>query len=374
MSRGSPKKRVWPLSLAHGLNDGYGAFLSALMPLLIERLGISLTLAGLLTSVRSSIASFGQWPLGLAADRFGPRWLALLGPTLTVTAMSLLGIVPHYVGVAALLVLAGLGTAMFHPAGASLVPEGGSRGLRMALFSAGGTLGVALGPLLVTQVVSRFGLSALPFLLVPAALVLLVLGLTLPRGNPSPRAAFRFARHPQRGSVLRLWSMGMFRDVVGTSVSGFLAVVWTRRGASLTLAGLSLTLYALAGALGDLVGGRLSDRYGRREILAGALLLAIPALYLFLLTKGPLSLGFLALFGLASAASVPVSVVYGQELMPESRGLVSGLLLGLAWGVGSLLVTGVGALADRIGLEPALGFVGLALIPAAFLALSLPRR
>jgi len=82
----------------------------------------------------------------------------------------------------------------------------------------------------------------------------------------------------------------------------------------------------------------------------------------------------LALFGLASAASVPVSVVYGQELMPESRGLVSGLLLGLAWGVGSLLVTGVGALADRIGLEPALGFVGLALIPAAFLALSLPRR
>lgn len=374
MSRGSPKKRVWPLSLAHGLNDGYGAFLSALMPLLIERLGISLTLAGLLTSVRSSIASFGQWPLGLAADRFGPRWLALLGPTLTVTAMSLLGTVPHYVGVAALLVLAGLGTAMFHPAGASLVPEGGSRGLRMALFSAGGTLGVALGPLLVTQVVSRFGLSALPFLLVPAALVLLVLGLTLPGGNPSPRATFRFARHPQRGSVLRLWSMGMFRDVVGTSVSGFLAVVWTRRGASLTLAGLSLTLYALAGALGDLVGGRLSDRYGRREILAGALLLAIPALYLFLLTKGPLSLGFLALFGLASAASVPVSVVYGQELMPESRGLVSGLLLGLAWGVGSLLVTGVGALADRIGLEPALGFVGLALIPAAFLALSLPRR
>lgn len=374
MSRSSEKKRVWPVALAHGLNDGYGAFLSALMPLIIERLGISLTLAGLLTSVRSSVASFGQWPLGLAADRFGARTFAILGPALTVTAMSLLSVMPHYWAVAMLLVLAGLGTAAFHPAGASLVPEGQSRGLRMALFSAGGTLGVALGPILITQVVARFGLPAVPFLLIPGAFLLLGIGLTLPTPSPNNREKVGFARHPERGRVLRLWAMGMFRDVVGTSVSGFLAVVWARRGASLTGAGLTLTLYALAGALGDITGGRLSDRYGRREILAGALLLAIPALYLFLLTRGILSLAFLALFGFASAASVPVSVVYGQELMPESKGLVSGLLLGLAWGVGSLLVTGVGALADQIGLEPALGFVGLALVPAAFLALTIPKR
>ncbi|MEN3010128.1 MAG: MFS transporter [Candidatus Bipolaricaulaceae bacterium] len=374
MSPHPEKKRVWPVALAHGLNDGYGAFLSALLPLLIERLGISLTLAGLLTSVRSSPASFGQWPLGLAVDRFGPRVFALLGPALTVTAMGLLGVAPSYTAAALLLVLAGLGTAAFHPAGACLVPEGGSRGLRMALFAAGGTLGVALGPLLVTQTVSRFGLSRVPFLLVPAALLLGLIGFALPRGARPNRQAVGFARHPQRHQVLRLWGMGMFRDVVGTAVSGFLAVVWARRGASLTLAGLSLTVYALAGALGDLVGGRLSDRFGRREILAGALLLALPSLYLFLFTQGAVSLAFLAFFGFASAASVPVAVVYGQELMPESRGLVAGLLLGLAWGVGSLLVTGVGALADRIGLEPALGLVGLALLPAAALALSLPKR
>lgn len=360
------------MALAHGLNDGYGAFLSALMPLIIERLGISLALAGLLTSVRASIASFGQWPLGLAADRFNPRVFALLGPTLTVTAMCLLGVMPNYTAVALLLVLAGLGTAAFHPAGASLVPEGGARGLRMALFSAGGTLGVAMGPLLVTQVVSRFGLASVPFLLIPAALVLLVLGFALPEPR-GMQARASFIRHPQRRRVLRLWGMGMFRDLVGTSVSGFLAVVWTQRGAALTVAGLGLAVYSLAGAIGGLAAGRLSDRYGRREVLTGALLLAIPSLYLFLLTDGIPSLAFLALFGCASAASVPVSVVYGQELMPENRGLVSGMLLGLAWGVGSLLVTGVGALADRIGLEQALGVVGLALLPAAFLAFSLPR-
>ena len=370
----SKKKRVWPLALAHGLNDGYGAFLSALMPLIIEKLGISLTLAGLLTSVRSSIGSFAQWPLGLAADRFGARAFALFGPLLTAFSMCFLALMPSYWGVVILLVLAGLGTAALHPAGASLVPEGSGRGLRMALFSMGGTLGVALGPILVTQVVSRFGISAVPVLLVPAILTFFVLYRTIPRGGKSsnPKGLF-LHRHPQRAKILRLWGMGMFRDVVGTAVSGFLAVLWVRRGAPLTVAGLSLTVYSLAGAVGDLVGGRLSDRFGRKEVLAGAMFFALPSLYLFLFTDGSVSFVFLALFGLALAASVPVTLVYGQELVPESRGAVSGLLLGLVWGVGSLLVTAVGALADRVGLELALSYVGITLIPAGLLALSLQK-
>jgi FSR family fosmidomycin resistance protein-like MFS transporter len=370
----SEKKRVWPVALAHGLNDGYGAFLSALMPILIERLGISLTLAGLLTSIRSSIGSFAQWPLGLAADRFGARTFAIFGPLLTAFSMCFLGLMPSYWGVVVLLVLAGLGTAALHPAGASLVPEGSGRGLRMALFSAGGTLGVALGPILVTQVVARFGLSATPFLFIPAIFVCLALFLFIPTGPRSPNSqGLRLHRHPQRAKLLRLWGMGMFRDVVGTAVSGFLAVVWVRRGASLTLAGLSLTIYSLASAVGDLAGGRLSDRFGRKEVLAGAMFFALPSLYLFLFTDGLVSFLFLALFGLALAASVPVTLVYGQELVPESRGAVSGLLLGLVWGVGSLLVTAVGALADRVGLELALSYVGIALIPAGLLALSLSK-
>lgn len=41
-SSGLEKTRVWPVSLAHGLNDSCGAFLSALLPLIIEKLEISL--------------------------------------------------------------------------------------------------------------------------------------------------------------------------------------------------------------------------------------------------------------------------------------------------------------------------------------------
>lgn len=66
-----------------------------------------------------------------------------------------------------------------------------------------------------------------------------------------------------------------------------------------------------------------------------------------------------------------MSVVFGQELVPEQRGLVSGVLMGLAWGIGSLLLGLVGYLGDRLGLEVALGILTALLVPAALLAAGL---
>lgn len=363
--------KAWPLALAHGLNDGFGSFLSALLPIIIERLGLSLAQAGFLNTIRTGIASFGQLPLGLASDRFDPRKLAILGPALTISSMAFLGLAPSYAWLALLLFLAGLGTAAFHPAGASLVPEGGSRTLRMAVFSLGGTLGVALGPLLITQVVSRWGIERVPLLLFPAAFFLGLAGWLFPQSAKKPSSRPRLA-FPSR--LLHLWGIAMLRDFLGVNLLAFLAVLWTRRGASLTLAGLALTIYAFAEGLGVLMGGRLSERFGKRNVLLGSLVLALPFLYLALLTRGLLSFFLLPVVGLSLASSVPVTVVYGQELAPGQKGLASGLFLGLAWGMGSLLITAVGALADQIGLEAALGFVGLALVPAIFLSFRLPTK
>jgi len=158
------------------------------------------------------------------------------------------------------------------------------------------------------------------------------------------------------------------------SYMSFLSVLWVGRGASVTLGGLSLTVFALSGALGGVLGGRLSDRLGRRRVIVGALLSAIPFLYLFLITNGPLSMVFLALGGMLLLASNPVSVVLAQELFPEHRGVVSGLVMGFAWGVGALLITLVGYLGDVLGLETALGIVTALLLPAAAVASRLRER
>ncbi len=371
--RSSSGRPVWPLALAHGLNDGYGAFLAALLPLLIGRFGMSLAAAGFLSSFRSAVASFGQLPLGAAVDRVGARWLLVLGPALTCTAMSLLGILPSYGATAAALVAAGIGTAAFHPAGASLVSgAAGRRGIAMALFSAGGTLGASLGPLLVAGVAGGLGLPLTPLLLLPAWAVVLLVARTAPRSPPPEgRERARLHRHPNARQVLRLWSIGVLREFVSMSYATFLAVLWTRRGAPLAVASLALTVYSLSGVVGDLLGGRLSDRFGRKRVILGSVAGALPLFYLFLLTEGWLSFLFLALAGATLIASIPVSVVFGQELVPEQRGLVSGVLMGLAWGIGSLLLGLVGYLGDRLGLEVALGILTALLVPAALLAAGL---
>lgn len=365
--------RVWPLALAHGLNDGYGAFLAALLPLLIGRFGMSLAAAGFLSSFRSAVASFGQLPLGAAVDRVGARWLLVLGPALTCTAMSLLGILPSYGAAAVALVAAGIGTAAFHPAGAALVSgAAGRRGIAMALFSAGGTLGAALGPIFIAGVAGGLGLPFTPFLLLPAWAVVLVVARTAPRAAPPRRRErARLHRHPNARQVLRLWAIGVLREFVSMSYATFLAVLWTRRGAPLAVASLALTVYSLSGVVGDLLGGRLSDWFGRKRIIVGSVAGALPLFYLFLLTEGWLSFLFLALAGATLIASIPVSVVFGQELVPEKRGLVSGVLMGFAWGIGSLLLGLVGYLGDRLGLEVALGILTALLVPATILALGL---
>lgn len=366
--------RAWILSLGHGLNDGYGGFLTVLLPLIMRQLGLSLALGGLLASVRSTSASFTQLPFGALVDRMGPRWLILLGPAVTTTAMCFVGMAPSYGVLVGLLVAVGLGTAAFHPAAAAAIDAvPGRRGLAMSVFSAGGTVGAAAGPLVVGLIVGRAGLQGLPWLLLPAWGLLIVLALRLPKIPAASRPKTTIRRNPNTPHLARLWGMEVLKEVNSLAYVSFLAVLWTDRGVSLTMAGVAVSVYALSGAVGGLLAGRLSERIGRRRVIVGSLLAAVPFLYLFLMTDGVLSLVFMAAGALFQLCSTPVAVVFAQELFPEHRGMVSGVLMGLGWGVGALLITVVGYLGDLLGLETALGMVTVLLLPAAAIAARLPK-
>lgn len=367
---------MWTAAVLHGLNDGYGGFLSALMPLLIDRLGLSLALAGGLSSLRMVAASFAQPLAGHLADRLGYRTFLLLGPGVTCTVMALLFHFPGYLPLGAALVLAGLGTAAFHPAGAALAGSGGgARGYVMSVFLAGGTVGAALGPLFIAWFVDRWGIEHMPWLLLPAWGALGV-GLALvPRGGASSRPQRLLALpRAQLWTLGLLWGIAVLRALVGIAYRSFLAVLLVQRGAPLTLGGAALALFALCGALGGIVGGRLSDRFGRKYVIALSLLAAVPAFYGLLFAQGAWTVLFLILAGFFLTASNPVSVAYGQELFPEHQGTVSGVLLGLSWGLRALLAPLIGHLGDLWGLERALALVSGALLPAAGAALFLPRE
>src|SRR5438128_8847610 len=150
------RKLLLAATAAHFVNDFYVAFLAPLLPLVVAKFNLSLALAGLLATVLTTSAAMTQPLFGIMADRLNRRIFVILGPTLTVLAMGLMGLAPSYALLMALLLIAGTGTASFHPQGASTAGEasGHRKGTGLSLFVGGGDLGYSRGPLIVAFVVA----------------------------------------------------------------------------------------------------------------------------------------------------------------------------------------------------------------------------
>ena len=71
-------------------------------------------------------------------------------------------------------------------------------------------------------------------------------------------------------------------------------------------------------------------------------------------------------------ANFSITVVMGQEYLPNRLGLASGITLGAAIGVGGLAAAALGALADHTSLTTTLWVIALIPFPAFLIALTLP--
>jgi FSR family fosmidomycin resistance protein-like MFS transporter len=346
------------VALAHGVNDAYAAFLAPLLPRIMDKLGLSIALAATLAMTLSLAASVLQPLMGYLSDRYGRRVFVVLGPLLSATFLPLIGVTSSFWILIVFLSLGGLGSAVFHPPGASMaarVSEGKGSGLRMSVFSLGGSLGWAIGPLVAVGLVSWIGLEKLWVAMFPGILVALLLYLVLPPGRtsrvaqlpPSPRKILRRLRGPL-GLLFGISMVGAFTQRVFLTMG---PIVAARAGASEAAGALALSLYLGTQAVGTLTGGYLADRMDRGRLLAGMTFFAFPAHFLAVsLTPGEAPAYIMACAaGFFGMAMMPAIVVKAQELLPDSAAVSSGIVMGLAWGVGSLGVLGTGALGDWIG-------------------------
>jgi MFS transporter, FSR family, fosmidomycin resistance protein len=366
-----PWARAGLLFVGHAVNDGYAGFLAPLLPLLISRLDLSLTLAGLLGTIRIVTNSALQPSLGHWIDRARRPSLVIVGPLVTVTAMSFIGSAPNFALLVVFLLLAGIGTALFHPAAASLVTLGrpARAGVMMAFFSSGGTIGAALAPLAIVGFAAAFSLERTPWLILPG--FALIAGFAIPlrhltrTRSETPQREVASCPLPPRLAVL--WSGIVLAAMGATAFSTFLAVLVTERGGSAWLGGAAISVFFIAGAAMEFLAGNLSDRFGRKVVMIGSLVLATPFLLGFLFGPTSLLLPFAALGGAFSLAYSPVGIVAAHECVPGRTGLVSGLVMGLAWGVGGVALTPIGWLADRYGLVAVMTFVAFLPLVAALL-------
>lgn len=371
------------IAVAHGLNDLYAAFLHPLLPRIMERLGLNIALAATLAMTLSLAASLVQPAMGHLADRYGRRTFIVMGPVLSAVFLSLIGVAPSFILLALCLALAGLGSAAFHPPAASLAAAAGERstmGARYSVFSFGGALGYALGPLVAVAIVTRGGLPALAWAMLPMLLFAPVLFLLLPSG------AHDRSRHAQRnGEPLALLSLlkGPLGLVFGISAVGaFIQRVYltmepiliNAEGGSERSGAVALSIYLGAQAIGSLSGGMLADRVDRRRLLVSLSALSLPAHALALWLPPGSTAGIVAtvVAGFVNMALLPPIVLLAQELLPGGASLGAGIVMGAAWATGSIAMLGVGVLADQIGAQAA----ALTAVPltglGVLLALALP--
>jgi FSR family fosmidomycin resistance protein-like MFS transporter len=248
-----------------------------------------------------------------------------------------------------------------------------NRNLGMSLYVTGGTLGVALGPLLGVLVFWLLGVRGTGLLLLPGVSIGAFLLWQL--------RALMSDRHSVASGVAAAVPLLPLAVVIGMMMSRSWTVIvletfaptwYSSLGYQPAFYGPLATTIVLASAVGTMGSGSLADRYGRRAVIIGSLVLSVPAILLYAAFPGLLGFVTGALVGLFAASTAPLMLLMAQQLMSRRAGLASGLVLGIGFVTGAAGVPITGAVADALGLQTAMYLQAVLVAATIVLALFLP--
>jgi FSR family fosmidomycin resistance protein-like MFS transporter len=365
------------LSAGHLATDFANGSLPALLPFLVERFSLNYVLAATLMLASTISSSVIQPLFGLWSDRRGAMWLLPAGVALAGIGIALAADAPSYWLVAVLVVFSGIGVAAYHPEGSKFAAyvSGRRRASGMALFSIGGNIGYALGPIVATPIVIAFGLRGGLLLAIPClavAALLLAVSRYLGAFVPSVAGHARGAGRDRWGPMSLLLGVVAFRSLTWFGLITFVPLWEVSLGHSKAYGNHLLSLLLITGGLGTLVLGPAADRFGRRPVLILSSALTAPLVVVFIVVGGIPGAVALGLIGACVMGTFGVTMVMGQEYLPRRIAMASGLVIGLSIGLGGIAAVVLGALADAVDLKSALYVCAAAPLLALAMTLLLP--
>lgn len=365
------------LSFGHFATDICQSALPAILPFLKAKLLLSYAMAGAIMLASNVTSSVIQPLFGYLSDRKEKAILLPAGCFCAGLGLSLLSIPNQYEVVLLLVIVSGLGIASYHPEGFKTARSftGNKMATGLAVFTVGGNLGLAVGPLVATFILTVFGLSYLPLMLLFSLTFLLLLAFTW-RSVAHARPA------TDSGATSRTRIPKTAYLPVGLIVATVVMRSWTHFGLMAYLpfyyidyeqgdplyAGTLVSVFLVGGAVGTVVGSPLADRWGYKRFLVMSMVLTTVLLPLILVTHGFMLFVTLGVVGMALISSFTVTMVMAQELLPNNLGVASGLMAGFAIGTGGIGVTLLGVIADHFGVPMALK--AIMLLPLGGLVLS----
>lgn len=327
------------LSLAHFLVD----FMIGIWAIYKTLAHLDLFMAGIISGAGAFLGEGMQIFFGPLSDKGWRKQLICAGVLIAASSLFL-GYFTNYWMFLILYVATCLGSGAFHPSAVSLAGALTShrKAFMITIFAAGGAFGLACSQMVFTYLHTWFN-DSIGLLMIPT--ILLTLGLIFfglkdsqyftplyPSHNINLKALF--AMFKQRNLRL-LYIAQVSNQTIFWATIFFLPDTLMCKGYDTWLCyGGGHLFFILGGAFMMIPSGYLSDRFSPKFILVFATFGAMVAFYMFLLFPVMNNLLFISLiFTLGAFLSTinPVIIAYGNILVPESPGMVSAFLMGMAW-------------------------------------------
>jgi len=372
--------KVASVSFAHHIHDIYTSFLAPVLPLLMEKFGITYTLAGLLNVIQR-IPSLLNPFVGMVADKISVRYFIIFTPALTAIAMSLIGIAPTYIFAAILLLVSGVSSTLFHvPAPVMIKHVSGNKiGKGMSFYMVGGELARTIGPVTILGAISLWGFEG-TYKLIPLGIV--ASGILFfkfkdvkikqdfsGKEMKNPVETYKSTLRRFLPVLITTTSIVLFRGGMKSALTLYLPTYIKEAGNTLWFAGISLSVLQLAGAAGTLLSGTISDKIGRKNLFIISAIGAPILMFLFMISSGIATIPLLILLGIFIFAPGPVMLAAVHDKETQNGAFINGVYMGMNFLINSLNVLAIGWLGDIIGLENTFKISiawGLIVIPFVF--------
>lgn len=365
------------VAFSHLLHDIYSSFLSPVLPLLISKFSLSYTYAGLLGSMQALPALLNP-VIGSFADKIKMRYMVIITPAITSTAMSLLGLAPSYTFLVVLILIAGMSSAFYHiPTPVMMKKVAGDRvGKGMSYYMIGGEVARTLGPIIIVGAVSFWGLEGtyrlIPFGILSSVFLYFRLG--------KVKISQDFTKEKQVGVVKTLKPLipffGMLtaymacRGVMKSALTVFLPTFIILKGGSLWLSAAALSILQVGSVFGTYFSGTFSDKIGRKTTLLIIATISPFLMWLFIwFDQKIIMFALLALIGFFHFATAPVLLAMVQEIPGKRPAFLNSIFMTISFGIAALAAFFVGLLAENFGLETTYKFtayIAMGGIPIVF--------